>query len=170
MLMGFEEESAGLSEAQLATPGTVLVPPSETVVEQLATRMDTPAFRSWCCHCVRAKGKDGPHHGSSPGGVSQFATNFIVMGEDGIPIIFPAGYDELTKTCCANMVLCKDMSHRYTERTLATNVLSWVLLCIAHGGTTSSYAVLTQRQVSLRGFLFGWRCECFGAHVVALGQ
>ena len=143
MLRGFEQESAGLSEAQLATPGTVLIPPSETEVEQQATRIDTTY------HCR-----------SSP----QTTSSWV-----GTPITFPAGYDELTKTCCANVVLCKDMSHRYAERTLATNVLSWVFLCLAHGGTTSSYAVLTQRQVSLRCFLFGWRCECYGAHVVALG-
>ena len=44
MLMGFEQESAGLSEAQLATLGTVPIPPSETEVEQQATRIDTPTM------------------------------------------------------------------------------------------------------------------------------
>ena len=44
MLLGFEQESAGLSEAELATPGTVLVPPSETIVERLATPIDTPTM------------------------------------------------------------------------------------------------------------------------------
>ena len=94
--------------------------------------------RSWCRHCVRAKDKDSQHHGSSPGGVSKFATNYIVMGEDGTPITVPAGYDELTKTLFPNAVCCKDTSSLYAETTLATNVWSWAFLCLAHGGTTTS--------------------------------
>ena len=48
-------------------------------------------FQSWCRHCVRAKGKESPHHNASPGGVSKFAVDCMFMGEDGTPITILAG-------------------------------------------------------------------------------
>ena len=48
-------------------------------------------FRNWCRHCVRAKGKESPHHEPSPGGVSKFATDYMFMGEDGTPVTILAG-------------------------------------------------------------------------------
>ena len=47
-------------------------------------------FRSWCRHCIRATGKESPHHESSPGGVSKLATDLVFMGKDGTPITIPA--------------------------------------------------------------------------------
>ena len=44
MLRCFEQETAGLSEAQVPTRGTVPVLPSETEVEQQASRIDTPTI------------------------------------------------------------------------------------------------------------------------------
>ena len=45
--------------------------PSEAEVELLEpTHLPT---RNWCRHCVRATGKESPHHEASPGGVSKFA-------------------------------------------------------------------------------------------------
>ena len=56
LLMGFEEDTAGAAEAQPARPGTVPVLPSEAEVEQHGSTL--LPFRSWCRHCVRAKGKE----------------------------------------------------------------------------------------------------------------
>ena len=71
VLMGFEQDAAGVAEAQSARPGIVPVLLSEAEVEQ--HELTHLPFRSWCRHCVRAKGKESPHHESSPGGVSTFA-------------------------------------------------------------------------------------------------
>ena len=84
VLMGFEQDTAGAAEAQHARPGIVLVLPSEAEVEQ--HEFTHLPFRSWCRHCARAKGRESPHHESSPGGVSKFATDCMFMGEDGTPI------------------------------------------------------------------------------------
>ena len=80
VLMGFEQDAAGTAEAQPGRPGIVPVLPSEAEVEQ--HEFTHLPFRSWCRHCVRAKGKESPHHESSPGGVSKFATDYMFMGED----------------------------------------------------------------------------------------
>ena len=77
-----------------------------------------------CRSEIRAKGKDSPHHESSLGGVSKFATDYMFMGGDGTPITIPADYDALTKAFFANVVPCKGTSHGYAERELAHNVLS----------------------------------------------
>ena len=69
--------------------GFVLVLPSEAEVEQhWLTHL---RFRNWCRHCVRAKGKESPHHDASSGGVSKFATDYMFMGEDGTRITILAG-------------------------------------------------------------------------------
>ena len=83
VLMGFEQDAAGTAEAQPARPGIVLVLPSEAEVEQ--HEFTHLPFRSWCRHCVRAK---GPHLESSSCGVSKFTTDYMFMGEDGTPITF----------------------------------------------------------------------------------
>ena len=70
------------------------------------TRVTHP-FRNWCRHCVRAKGKESPHHDASPGCVSKFATDNMFMGEDGTPITILAGYDGLTRAFFANVVPCE---------------------------------------------------------------
>ena len=57
--MGFEQDAARAIEAQPARPGIVLVIPSEAEVEQ--HELTHLPFRSWCRHCVRAKGKESPH-------------------------------------------------------------------------------------------------------------
>ena len=121
-LMGFEQDAAGIAEAQPARPGIVPVLPSEAEVEQ--HELTHLPFRSWCRHCVRAKGKESPHHESSPSGVSKFATDYMFMREDGAPITILAGYDGLTKAFFANVVPSKGTSHGYAERALAHNVLS----------------------------------------------
>ena len=122
VLMGFEQDAAGAAEAQPARPGIVPVLPSEAEVKQHeSTHLQ---FRSWCRHCVRAKGKESPHHESSPGGVSKFATDYMFMGEDGTPITILAGYDGLTKAFLLTLYLAKGKSHGYAERALAHNVLS----------------------------------------------
>ena len=100
--MGFEQDAAGTAEAQPARLGIVLVLPSESEVEQ--HEFTHLPFRSWCRHCVRAKGKESPHHESSLGGVSKFATD--CKGEDGTPITILVGVDGLTKAFYANVVLC----------------------------------------------------------------
>ena len=122
VLMGFEQDAAGDAEAQPPRPEIVPVLPSEAEVEQ--HELTHLPFRSCCRHCARAKGKESPHHESSPGGVSKFATNYVFMGEDGTPITILAGYDGLTNAFFANVVLCKGTSHGYAERALAQNVLS----------------------------------------------
>ena len=48
----------------------------------------------------------------------------MFVDEDGTPITILAGYDGLTKACCANVVPCNGTSHGYAERALAHNVLS----------------------------------------------
>ena len=73
VLMGFEQDTADAAEAQPARPGNVPVLPGEAEVEQ--HELTHLPFRNWCRHCVRAKGKECPHHESSPGGVSKCATN-----------------------------------------------------------------------------------------------
>ena len=75
MLMGFEQESAGLAEAQLATPGKIVCLSIETEVEPHG--LSHLSLRSWRRHCVCAKGKESP-------------------GQDGTPISIPAGCDGLT--------------------------------------------------------------------------
>ena len=55
VLMGFEQDTAGAAEAQPARPGIVPVLPSEAEVEQ--HELTHLPFRSWCRHCVRAKGR-----------------------------------------------------------------------------------------------------------------
>ena len=81
-------------------------------------------LRNWCTHCVRAMGKESPHHGSSPGGVPKFATDHMFMGKDGTPITIPAGNEGLTRTFSANVVLGNGPSHGYAEQALTHNVLS----------------------------------------------
>ena len=81
-------------------------------------------FRSWCRRCVRAKGKESPHHEPSPGGVSKFATDCMFLGEDGTPITILAGHVGLTKAFFATVVPCKGSSHGYADTALAHNVLS----------------------------------------------
>ena len=103
VLIGFEQDAAGAAEAQPARPGIVPVLPSEAEVEQ--HELTHLPFRSWCRHCVRAKGKESPHHESSTGGVSKFATDCMFMGEDGTPITISAGYDGFTKVFFANVVV-----------------------------------------------------------------
>ena len=69
VLMGFEQDTADAAAAQPARLGNVPVLTSEPHLP----------FRNWCRHCVRAKGKESPHHESSPGGVSKFATDDMFM-------------------------------------------------------------------------------------------
>ena len=114
MLMGFEQDTAGAAEAQPARPGNVPVLPSESEVEQ--HELTHLPFRSWCRHCVRAKGKESPHHEASPRGVSKFATDCKFMGEDGTPITILAGHDGLTTAFFPDVVPCKGTSHGYAER------------------------------------------------------
>ena len=64
MLMGFMQDTAG-AEAQPARLGNVLALPSESEVEQ--HELTHLPFRNWCRHCVRAKGKESPHHEASLG-------------------------------------------------------------------------------------------------------
>ena len=121
-LMSFEQDTAGAVEAQPARPGIVPVLPSEADVEQ--HELPHWPWRSWCRHCVRAKGKESPHYESNPGGVSKFATDCMFMGEDGTPITIFAGYDGLTTALFANVAPCKGTSHGNAEGALAHNVLS----------------------------------------------
>ena len=76
--MVFEQDAAGIAEAQPARLGIVPVLPSEAEVEQ--HELTHLPFRSWCRHCVRAKGKENPHRESSPSGVSKFATDLHLHG------------------------------------------------------------------------------------------
>ena len=122
VVMGFEQDGADTAEAQLARSGNVPVLPSEAEVEQ--HELTHLPFRSWCRHCVRAKGKESPHHDASPGGVSKFATDYMFMGEDGTPITILAGYDGKTRAFFAHVEPCKGTSHAYAEKALAHNVLS----------------------------------------------
>ena len=122
MLMGFEQDITDAAEAQLARPGHLPVFPNEGEVEQ--HELTHLPFRNWCRHCVRAKGKESPHHEASPGGVSKFAADYMFMSEDGTAITILAGYDGLTKEFFANVVPCKSTSHGYEEKALAHNVLS----------------------------------------------
>ena len=101
MLMGFAQDGADTAEGQLAKSGKVLVLPSEAEVEQ--HELTHLPFRSWCRHCVRAKGKESPHHEASPGGVSKFAVDYMFMGEDGTPMTLLSGHDGMTsilRECC----------------------------------------------------------------------
>ena len=122
VLVSFEQDAASDAEAQPARTGNVPVLRSEVRVER--HELTHLPFRSWCRHCVRAKGKESPHHESNPGGVSTFDPDFMFMGEDGTPITILVGYDGLTKAFFANFVPCGSTSHGYAERALAHNVLS----------------------------------------------
>ena len=109
VLMGFEQDAAGAAEAQLAKPGIVPVLPRGAEVEQHVLT-DLP-FRSWCRHCVRAKGKESPHHESSPGGVSKFPTDYMFMGEDArlrhaSPLLVPSGEVSVSVVCSLSWSLC----------------------------------------------------------------
>ena len=66
VLMGFEQDTADAAEAQPAD------------VEQ--HELTNSSFRNWCRHCVRAKGKESPHHESSPGGMSKVRHRLNVHG------------------------------------------------------------------------------------------
>ena len=126
VLMGIEQDAAGAADAQHARPGIVPVFPSEAEVEQ--HELTHLPSRSWCGHCVRAKGKESPHHESSPCGVSKFATDSMFMGEDGTPITILAGYDGLTKalqrhesglrrkSTCAQLVVHRSSESDTAER------------------------------------------------------
>ena len=105
VLMGFEQDTACAAEAQPARPGNVPVLPSEAGVEQ--HELTHLPFRHWCRHCVRAKGKESPHHESSPGGLSNFATVRLFMGDDGTPITTQADYDGLKKHSLLTLYLAK---------------------------------------------------------------
>ena len=74
-LMGFEQDSAGAEESQPARFANLLVLPSEAEAEQL--KLTHLPFSNWCRHCACAKGRDSPHPESSPGGVSNFATDYV---------------------------------------------------------------------------------------------
>ena len=73
-------------------------------------------FRSWCRHCVRAKGKESPHHEASPGGVSKFAADYMFMGEDGTPMTILAGHDGMRRAFFANDVPCEGTNYAYAEK------------------------------------------------------
>ena len=122
VLMCFAQDTAGDAEAQPARPGSGPVSPSEAEVEQYG--LTHLPFRSWCRHCIRAKGKEPPYDESSPGGVSKFATDYIFIGDDRTSLTIVAGFDGLTKALFANVVPSKGTSHGYAERALAHNVLS----------------------------------------------
>ena len=61
--------------------------------------------------------KESPHHESSPGGASKFATDNMFMGEDGTPVTTHF-------VVTANVVPCKGPSHGFAGTALALNVLS----------------------------------------------
>ena len=114
VLMGLGQDTADAAEAQPARPGNVPILPSGADVKQ--HELAHSPFRNWCRHCVRANVEESPHHESSPGGVSKFATDFLFMGEDGTPIIILAGCDGLTKAFFANIVPCKGTSHGVMQK------------------------------------------------------
>ena len=114
MLMSYDRESVGLAEAPAATPGKVPGLPSESDVGDL--QLTHFPFRSWCRHCVRAKGKESPNHESSPGGVAKFARDNMFSGVDGTPITILVGHDGLREASIANVVPGKGTSHDYTKR------------------------------------------------------
>ena len=121
--MGFEQDTAGAADAQPTRLGLVPVLPSEAELEQ--HELTHLPFRKWCQHCVYvSRAKESPHHESTPGGVSKFATDYMFVGEDGTPITISAGYDGLTKAFFANVLRCKGTSPGYAERAPAHNVLS----------------------------------------------
>ena len=124
VLMGFEQDTADAAAAQPGRPGHVPVLPSEGEVEQ--HELTHLPFRNWCRHCVFVPRVKKAHtvSRSSPGGVSQFATDYVFMGEDGRPITILAGFDGLTRAFFVNVVPCKGTSHGYADRALAHNVLS----------------------------------------------
>ena len=122
MLMGFMQDTAGAAEAQPARLGNVLALPSESEVEQ--HELTHLPFRNWCRHCVRAKGKESPHHEASLGSVSKFATDYMFTGEDGTSNTIQAGCAGLMSAFFANVVFIKGTSRGHAERALAHNVLS----------------------------------------------
>ena len=77
VLMGFEQDIADAAEAQPAGPGNVPVLPSEAEVKQ--HELTHLPFQNWCRHRVRAKGNESPQHESGLGGVSKFATDYLVF-------------------------------------------------------------------------------------------
>ena len=105
----------------------LLLLPSEIEVAQHG--LTHLPFRSWCRHCIRATGKESPHHESSPGGVSKLATDLAFMGKDGTPITIPAVSTGWRKHF-PNVVPC-----RGTSRTLQKR-LSWCSACDTAEGQT----------------------------------
>ena len=118
MLMGFEQDAAGTAEAQPARFGSVPALPSKAEVEQ--HELTHLQFRSWCRHCVRAKGEESPNRESTPDGVSKFATDCM----DGTSITISAGYDGLTKAFfCKRCTLQKHESWLRRKSTCAQRVV-----------------------------------------------
>ena len=69
--------------------------------------------RSFCRHCVRAEGKESPHHKSSPGGASKFATDNMFLGKGGTPITNPTWLrrDDEQHSFFATVLPCRSTRH-----------------------------------------------------------
>ena len=113
----FKQEPGRAAEARLAIWSAVPVLPNEAEAEQ--HELFHLPFRSWRRHCVRPKRKQSPHHEASPSGVSKFATDYMFMCKDGVPITILVGSDRVTKACFAHVVPCKE--HESRVRRKSTN-------------------------------------------------
>ena len=111
-LMGCGQDSAGADEAQHAILGYVLVWPSEAEAEQ--HKLTHLPIRNWCRHCVSAKGRESPHPESSPGGLSNFATDYV-HGRRWNANYHLSCQDGLTKAFFANVVFGKGTSRGQAE-------------------------------------------------------
>ena len=92
------------------------------------TRCRIP-FRNWCRHCVRAKGKESPHHESSLGGVSKFGTDFLFIGEDGTPSTFQlVMIERANQTIQGQIRAIMDYTERQIGATIGldSSVLKWL--------------------------------------------
>ena len=126
--------------------------------------------RSWCRHCVRAKDKDGLHHGSSPGGVSKFATNYIVIGDEGTSITILAGYDELLPTWYLVKTRVTFTQKEHSQPTYGPGFSCALRMearpLLIQCGRNAGAKPCSREVVSSRGFLFGWRFACFCEHTM----
>ena len=99
--MDFEQDTVGAAELQ---PGRLALPSEPEVDQHELTHVP---FRNWCWHYMRAKGKESPHHESSPAACRSSPQTACSWAEDGTPITILAGCDGLTKAFFANVVFAK---------------------------------------------------------------
>ena len=126
VLMGFEQDTAGGGEAQLARPGHAPVLPSEAEGEQKLNSTNRHTYHSGTGACTAYVPRARRAHTISrvPAACRSSPQTTCSWERMERQAPFLAGCDGLTKAFSAHVVPCKGTSHGYAERALAHNVLS----------------------------------------------